>query len=118
MRTKSIAKRFIRAIVGVALLLALLASSATPSAAWGSRTYTAPWGCKAYMESFVATHRNSRTHRQSSSSCSDMYARLRTSSGGGGTWDVDPWLAAAQSTNTAYVGGQHKVCGGCTVFST
>jgi len=104
----------------LALVLALMTHvfSAQGAEAWGSRNYTAPWGCQAHFQSFVATHRNAQTIKMSDKSCSEMHARLRTSSGGGTTWHVHPTFAKKQSTNSLHVGGQHKVCGGCATFST
>lgn len=111
--------RITKLFTAVGVIGALSMSTAAPASAFGSMTYTAPWGCRAHFQSFQASNNNSQTIRQSSSGCSPMEARLVTSSGGGTTWAMDTWLAHKQSAlTTPHSGGQHRICGGCTVWST
>lgn len=87
------------------------------ASAWGSFVRTETWGCQWQARS-LSSSSYSETVKLSSGSCSEMHARLRTSSGGGSTWAVHPDHAWIQISNPAYVGGQHRVCGGCAIHFT
>lgn len=98
-------------------LLALFALSTEPAGAFGSRYYTAPWGCQAFFQSYGGSTKVAQTVKETGS-CASMFARVRYSNGGGGLWVSHPTVATATSSASVVVGGQHKVCSGCTVFST
>jgi hypothetical protein len=104
--------------VGMLAMLGLLGTAA-PAEAWGEYGYTAPWGCSAWFESWpISGGGHAATIKTSSGSCASMYARVRTSTGGGSVWVSHPSNASINYLAANTVGGQHKVCAGCTVFNT
>lgn len=107
-----------RFLVSAVLVFASLFAVVAPAGAWGFINRTETWGCAWHGMSANTSPKYSETIKNSSHSCSSMYARLRTSSGGGGSWATDPDWAMVTSHNTAYAGGDHRVCGGCAVHKT
>jgi len=106
-----------RVAAAVFILLAMVGAGVAPASAWGYRGYLAPWGCDTAFESFSGSPHIARTSKFGGS-CSDMFARVRLSNGNFGAWYIDPSDAIAQNWSPLAVGGHHKICSGCTLFST
>jgi hypothetical protein len=106
--------RSLPAFIGGLCLVVL--GGAGQAGAWGGYSYTAPWGCQAYFQSF-SSGPTAQTIKQSSGSCADMFARLRTNGGSFSSWASHPSFASI-TVSGSWDGGEHKVCNGCTHFQT
>lgn len=114
-----------RRIVSVLLLaIAMMASSvliAGPAYAWGTYSYTtAPWDCDAYFASSPTSYgAAANTQRQSGNQCSPMFVRWRFSNGQVGIWvQAQDRVVITSTSSSGKSGANHKICNGCTVFST
>lgn len=92
----------------------------TPALAWDSKTYDSPWDCTAYFASSPTSYGAAAyTERQSGNQCSPMYVRWRYSSGGYGLWNSASNLIFIESSSSSgKLGASHKICNGCSVFTT
>ena len=101
-------------VAGLALML-LVGIGVAPAGAWGSKPYTAPWGCSAWLQSkYSGGLSSATTTKTSQGNCAMMGVRLRTASGGGLAWYNDPNNAFQSRNGNLWVGGWHRVCSNCT----